>query len=272
MIASRMLGWPSTREKAKASMCPVKLCHTPCIVFIGMDGLDDSVLEAVSWALASELMRRHPVGTRFIRGHPAGGQSDVLWILDATGGSGDIRLNRSGRIHVLGRFDGGDNVDWEPTEWVEYLAEDQRVFIERIEAAAGLPVPSRARPATPTTLTYRLLAAIAVSAMHSGRSVEIQEGYIDTSGYGGGPNEALGAFPISDELLRVRDDDFWQQAGYRFWIVMRDEWPILAAEQTGGVVWLYGGEHQIDLVDLYRKSHRNIRSTAAKLLKQVDHL
>ena len=71
-----------------------------------MVGLDASGLEALSWQLASELMRRHPVGTRLIRAHPGGGQYDLLWILDSTGGRGDIRLNRAGTIQIHGRFNG----------------------------------------------------------------------------------------------------------------------------------------------------------------------
>lgn len=69
-----------------------------------MEWTDRSVLEAVSWRLASELVRRHPDTTRLIRGHPGGGQSDCLWILPTASEHGDIRLNRHGTIQVLERF------------------------------------------------------------------------------------------------------------------------------------------------------------------------
>ena len=36
-----------------------------------------SVLEAASWRLASELVRRHPDTVRLTGAHPGGGQSDV---------------------------------------------------------------------------------------------------------------------------------------------------------------------------------------------------
>ena len=235
-----------------------------------MDVFDESGLEALSWRLASELMRRHPVGVRLIRAHPGGGQYDVLWILDSAGGRGDIRLNRNGTIQVHGRFDGGDRTDWKPIEWDEYQAADPLVFVQRLEAAAGLPVPSRARPATPTTLTYRVLAALAAAVDGPDQRIVIEAGYIDTSGYGGGPNEVLAAFAIPDDLLRACDDDLYAQAGYRFWIVVRDGRPIIAIEQTTGVAWTHGRQDQIDLMNLYRGSHRNIRAVASQLLSRVE--
>lgn len=48
---------------------------------LGMEWNDRSVLEAASWRLASELVRRHPDTTRLIRAHPGGGQSDCLWLV-----------------------------------------------------------------------------------------------------------------------------------------------------------------------------------------------
>lgn len=49
---------------------------------------DRSILEAASWRLASELLRRHPQTLRLIRGHPAGGQADGLWIFPLSGPKG----------------------------------------------------------------------------------------------------------------------------------------------------------------------------------------
>jgi hypothetical protein len=91
-----------------------------------MEWVDRSVLEAASWRLASELLRRHPDTTRLIRAHPRGGQSDCLWVLPTAGKTGDLRLNRHGTIQVLERFDGRPAGEWRPTEWDEYLRADPR--------------------------------------------------------------------------------------------------------------------------------------------------
>ena len=124
------------------------------VQFAGWD--DGSLLEAASWRLASELIRRHPTTTRLIRGHPGGGLADCLWVLpDASGSSGDVRLNRNGTIQVLERFDGLPG-DWEPTEWDEYFKADPREFLVRLEAGAGLTAPRRLPEASATTLTLRV--------------------------------------------------------------------------------------------------------------------
>ena len=235
-----------------------------------MDSLTATELEAMSWRLASDVVRRHPDRARLIRGHPGGGQSDVLWILSADGGPGDIRLNRQGTIQVHGRFAGRGPVDWEPTEWEEYQAADPRRLVQRLESAAGLKVPSRARPATPASLTYRVLARLAASASRECWRIEIQEGFIDTSGYDGGPNRVLSAFPIPDELLSVRDDDLYGEPGYRFWIVIRDDEPVLAFEQTTALAWVVGRSNPFDLMGLYRGSTRRVGAVAARLLGGIE--
>src|SRR3954452_23260694 len=106
-----------------------------------MQWRDRSVLEAASWRLASELIRRHPEVLRLIRTHPGGGQSDCLWIMPVSGERGDVRLNREGTIQILERFDGRPAESWGPVEWDEYLRADPRSFLGEMEIAAGLPVP-----------------------------------------------------------------------------------------------------------------------------------
>lgn len=235
--------------------------------------LGPTVLEAASWRLASELLRRHPTTTRLIRAHPGGGQSDCLWILPTAGEQGDVRLNRSGTIQVLQRFDGRAEGDFRPTEWDEYLRSDPREFLHRLELGAGLPSPTQVPSATPTTLTYRILAAIASTAFMGVHPVEIQPGMIDTSGYGGGPNELLDAFrAIPDELKRPREDDFFGEPGYRFWIVLRDGAPILALEQREGLAWTSHHDAAFSLMSLYEESRRHLLVTALKLLRRVDHI
>lgn len=237
-----------------------------------MEWTDPSVLEAVSWRLASELVRRHPNATRLIRGHPGGGQSDCLWILPTAGATGDVRLNRNGTIQILERFD-GKTAAWPPTEWDEYLRADPRAFLDRLEMAAGLPKPHKVPTAAPVTLTYRILAAIASTAIKSVHPIDIQLGYLDTSGYGEGPNEALDAFSaIPHELREPRADDFHEEPGYRFWILLRDDVPILAFEQRQGLAWTQHHNVSWPLMALYDESRRHLLVTALKLLRRVDQI
>jgi hypothetical protein len=210
---------------------------------------------------------------RLIRAHPGGGQSDCLWLLPLSEGPGDVRLNREGTIQVLERFDGGETIEWQPTEWDDYLRADPRQFLDSLERAAGLSVPAHVPSSTARTLTCRVLAAIAATAVKGVHPIEIQSGIFDTSGYGGGPNDALLAFPmIPDELLRSRPDDFYDQAGYRFWIVLRDGAPVLAFEQDEGLAWTSHHEEAFSLMDIYEKAQHHLVATALTLLSSADQL
>jgi len=238
-----------------------------------MERTDRSVLEAVSWRLASELVRRHPSAIRLIRGDPKGGMSDLLWLSAKSGQGGDVRLNRMGAITVWERFDGRPADAWPETSWDEYLWADPYDFLERLEAAAGLPAPSKVPAATPTTLTYRVLAAIASTAVKSVEPVDIQMGFMDTTDYGNGPNKALAVFTsISEELLAPGPDDFWGEAGYRFWILVRAGDPVLAFEQEQGRVFTRHHQGPFDLMHLYEESRRHLLVTALKLFRRVDQV
>lgn len=230
------------------------------------------MVEAASWRLASELVRRHPTALRLIRGHPGGGQSDCLWLLPLLGEHGDVRLNRLGTIQVLDRFDGRPADQWRPTEWSEYLLTDPREFLDRLERAAGLPIPAQVPSTVPRTLTYRVLAAIAVTAFKSVHPIEIQQGYIDSSGYDGGPNRNLDGFPIDAERLRARPDDFYGEAGYRFWIVVRDQVPVLAIDQASASAWTAHDVGPISVMDLFTQSRRHVLATTLELLRRIDNI
>lgn len=231
------------------------------------------MLEAASWRLASELSRRHPSTTRLIRAHPGGGQSDCLWILPAGGGEGDIRLNRNGTIQVFERFDGRPS-SWEPTEWDAYFRADPRTFLAALEAGSGLPSPVTVPASTPRTLTLRILAAVAATGVKSIAPLEIAPGYIDTSGYGGGPNDAaFAAFDsIPSEMRRPKADDLHDVGEYRFWFVLRAGEAVLALEQSLGLAWTRHHDATWNLTELYVESRRHLLVTALKLLRRVDHV
>ena len=230
---------------------------------------DRSVLESASWRLASELMRRHPTDARLFRGHPGGGNYDVLWIMGLDGSNLDIRLNRVGTIQIHGCVDRTRTADWRPTEWSDYLSSDPRTFIERMERAAGWPAQEKVPQSTPVTLTYRILAAMASFGMKTVHPITIEEGFIDSSGEDGGPNPILDHFTLPAHLSNARHDDFYGQPGYRFWIPVRDEKPLCAIEQTSGLAFFVDGSEPIDLMERYRANKKEVVLVAAELLSRA---
>lgn len=236
-------------------------------------GGDRSVVEACSWRLASELHRRHPHTVRMFLTHPGGGMYDCLTFRAAGGAPGSIQLNREGTIQVHERFDGREPT-WPMMPWDTYYRADPRLFLYRLEAEAGLPAPSSVPVATPTTLTLRVLAAIAATGLKSVEPISIHSGFYDTSGYGGGPFEdGFAAFPAIPPMLReIMPDDEPAAPEQRFWFVQRAEELILAFEQHHGLAWTRHHQNTWDLMDLYKESRRHLLVTALKLLRRVDHI
>lgn len=232
-----------------------------------MDIDDRTVLEAASWRLGSELARRHPRRLRLIRTHPGGGLYDCLTLVDRDGGPGELALNRNGRIHVS-RFEPPHDSEVEPLEWVEYLVGDPLNLLGRIERLAGLDAPASAPPSNATTLTLRVLAAIAATAFKTVHPIDIQPGWIDSLGISS-PNAALERFTaIPEARRRVQPDDILGVAGYRFWTVVRDDEPILAFDQALGCAWTRHSEEQIDITGLYAAVGRDVASVAGELLRR----
>lgn len=220
---------------------------------------DRLVIEVASWRLAAELMRRHPGAARLLRGHPGGGQYDLLWLLlDALGR--EIRLNRAGTIQVSSSV----GSPWSPVAWDEFLATDLAEFVLRVERAVGWDSPARGRPVTPVTLTYRVIAELVAHLVGAGRRVVVEQGYVATSGYGGGPNPVLSSFGFPAELLARRADDLFGEPGYRFWIPMVDGAPVMAVEQGSATAFLVGGD-TVDVWSAYRAAGNRLGPVVASL-------
>jgi hypothetical protein len=212
-----------------------------------------TILEAASWRLASQLVRRHPDELNVWRLHPGGGQYDVLGIRSEQGLSVD--LNRRGRIHFHKRQDGGPVTEG-PVEWMEYLtAPDPRGFIKYVEAAAGLPETVGTPTTTSVSLVFRVISSLAAAAVLA-EPWDITMGRIDTSG-GMGPTDAnwwRDFAPIAGELAHPSPGDPLGEAGFRFWRCERSD-VVLTFEVANAIAWSAAG-HRIDLMDAYQRSGR----------------
>ncbi len=184
-------------------------------------------------------------------------------------------MNRNGTIQVHERFEGGLSSGWEPAEWDEYLRAAPGEFLDRLERASGLTrTATRAAVGAGDTHLSRACSRSASTAVKSVHGIEIQPGYIDTSGYGGGPNEILETFrAIPDDLRRTQDGDLFGEPGYRFWIVMRNDVPILAFEQDKGLAWTQHHPDATDLLGLRAIAPAyNLPIVTLELLRRADKL
>jgi hypothetical protein len=105
------------------------------------------------------------------------------------------------------------------------------------------------------------------------RPLEVQSGFIDTSGYGGGPNGALELFDaIPEKLLQRRQTDLNSEPICRFWILTRAGVPILVIEEETATGWVQHRKTAIDLKKVFTRHHRNPQLVAFELLRRVDTL
>lgn len=198
-----------------------------------------ALVEAASWALACHLTRRHP-GLSIIRYRPGGGQYDCLGIRSVAGLN--IDLNRVGRIHVHAGH-AGVAVDWEPVEWVDYLAGDPREFSTRLERVVGLPKTRTLPPTTPRVLTYRLLAAFARLNAFA-RPVDITMSAIDSTGMDSGPADWLTDYPSVARRTSTSPFGFWHAQSRETELVIETESATLHRRDgsTRSLTTLYNDE------------------------------
>ena len=218
------------------------------------------IIEAASWRLAAELVRRYPARFTVIEMHPGGGQYDCLTLLDQEEASGleRIDLNRAGSAFVCQRGHQGWAWVWRDC-WPEMVATgDPRDLLDRLCARAGLMPVTRIPRATPAVVAYRVISAFLAHAMFGRVGWECRNGYLDSSGMSGGRRDELFEhFPMARQRLAVRQaDDVLGIAAYRFWFLMRKDQPLLAIEAKNGIAWDTSG-HETDLFAKYR-IHRRI--------------
>jgi len=238
--------------------------------------LDRHAIEAASWRLASELIRRHPDELYAIEMHPMSGQYDCLTVRRRRGGPiGDdeslFNLNRNPYGHVTPRSwfkDEGERFNWLDVALSPDLRREIVVPLEREE---GLEVPSETPPTTNTSIGIRVIAEALAMKLHS-RPLVALNGVLDSSGMGGSGVrwELVSSFDgLAAELGGPANDDLRDHPAYRYWFVVRDHEhsmkPVLAIDTWRGYVWREG-LRKARLMRLYDECNRDIHLLVARLL------
>lgn len=227
---------------------------------------DRQLLELISWQFVAELLRRHPHSFELIEAHPSGGHSDCLGL--CTNRDGLIAaFNRPGSMAVFGisaNSDPGTMSDlW--TQLVRYDA-DQSVIMQKAERLLGLASPSALPKSTRKVLTFRVMARFLRLAAFSLDVREWRNGFLDTSGFGGGPRSTwFDQFPQLRERLLVKEEhDVMNLPEYRFWFLSDALWgdtetPLVCVETTGYIHYRDGTSK--DLMAIYKANARDLNTT-----------
>lgn len=223
----------------------------------GQDMPSRPILEAVSWRLATELVRRFPDRLLVIETHPGGGQYDCISLIDQDQLSNlrSIDLNRIGSVWVHRR----DDSDWVWRGcWTELLlVDDSRLPLDRLCWQAGLAAVLRLPNATRSVVSYRVISAFLTHQMLGRQRWECRNGFLDGSGMSGGQrDEWFDRIPAAGERMLVSEpSDPFGQPAYRFWFLLKDGEPRLAIEPSRGFAYDTRG-HTTNLFARYEKARR----------------
>ena len=216
--------------------------------------------EVLSWRFVNEFWRRFPNKFTLIEAHPCSGQYDCLVLLTkGTSPQFAIDVNRGGgSVHVhKNAFGLGDDLillsDWKG----RMLAPKPEMFLDEVGQEARLVPPKKLPVSTPETIVYRFIADYLTHSVGRLERWECRNGYVDTSGYGGGGkrDHLFNKFPglRKEESLRhtkLRLEEY----AYNFWFLLKNDDPIICLDTTG-MAYRTDGRYY-DLRQLYKDERR----------------
>jgi len=203
--------------------------------------------EIASWRVASELLRRYPEHLALDETHPGGGQYDCL-TLTRRGGREPreviFDLNRNGSAHVRPHRPEGPALTW--TGFWEDLASarDPKEPLDRLAAAADLPLGHKPPVSNPEVLSYRVIVALLTQAAFGRINFECRQGATFPP-----RRDWPGHFPGTPE---AQPSDCWY--------LLRDGEPRLRFTTQGVATDRHGRHH--DVPDLYAEHGRLFATTA----------
>lgn len=212
--------------------------------------------EVLSWRLVTELWRRRPNTFLLLETHPGGGTYDCLTLLDRRSASSarSLYINREGSVTATAKS--GKSRFW--PDWVErMLIASPDGLLKEVSTALGLPTSGRLPPSIPATLVFRFVSDFLTHSLGHRVQWECRNGFLDTSGYGGGRREEwfsqfskIGTRPRPQKMA---SDSSWADA-YYYWFLVCDGEPKLCLS-TDGNAFKRSGE-VFDLALLYQAKRR----------------
>ena len=222
----------------------------------------NELIEVLSWKIVSEFMRCFPGKFKIIETHPGGGQYDCLSIVD---GKDTVlaHFNRKGQLTIFHKCDPSTFMAIDrstpPVDiWKSFLTVDRSIkeHLSHLLSLLNLTLPKPRPPSTPEILVYRFIAGVLKYTMYCGTRWGCRNGFVDTSGYGGGiAKDYFTHFTKAKERLHIRKpNDLSGIPAYRYWFILKQENPVACLE-TNGTLWTVD-DKSFRLQDIYKHDHR----------------
>jgi hypothetical protein len=207
--------------------------------------------ERWTWRLVAGITRRI-TPTYLTEEHPGGGHYDEIVVYLPTGDGRpaepaalpQIRMNRNGRVHVQ---HGAHRAAWEMWDDLDNGANEATQVQAMLTAALAAP-PGRSATVLPVGRAYSVMARLVQRGLKADRRQwEWRNGFHDSSAMdAGGPRrELFQALPLAEWDCLPHHGDLLDVPQYRFWFLLHDGAPVLAAQPLAGL--LYTADDRIDV-------------------------
>jgi hypothetical protein len=221
----------------------------------------DRFIEAQTWWIASELIRRHPQLRLAETTHDEVGTSlvayDPEWVIET-----QVIFNRVAGIHMPG------SPDFE-IRWSEvFAAPSAHTVLLRIEAGLGMHLEGLPPATTEVTIVYRVIARVLASLVDDRHSWMIRDERPDDPSVLEDINWAgdTSSFASLEDLIARWFEDsaagrLDNQGLTHLWVLLRDLEPVAAFDLYGVVHTQYGRE---SLLEYYKQADGNLTMTIAE--------
>lgn len=228
------------------------------------------LVNAQSWWIASELVRRHP-HLLIHEMHPGGGMYDVLCVLPpiAAGFGEDVlvMLNREGTLQVHYPPSARSGVSTRVVAgWPEVLwASNPHVHVKAIEEATGWGHPIKAPASGPRTIAYRFISALLNITVNDRHRWDARNEFIDTSGHVPTPfaGGIADASQILEDLRSSPELGLPGEPESHIWALLRGGSPVAFVSTEGR---FYRGAERIELLPAYRDTGRSMTQLVTRLI------
>lgn len=208
----------------------------------------DQLREVLSWRIACELHRRLPARTVIRERHPGGGLYDCLSVqaIDESMSVRNVSINRAGSLFVE---PGGQS--W--PDWCTRHLNEPESFVEEVGRSARFPTVSPLPSSTARTVVYRFIAELLAIGFSGPDLLQVRNGVLDTSGYGGSVREEwFEAMGLDNARLPMATSTEERPSDY--WFVLRGDDVVAGLCESGT---LYRNDCEpLDLWAMYQAERR----------------
>ena len=230
---------------------------------------------AIAWQVISEIAKRHrqPEDLRVVEMHPGGGQYNLLRLLRGNNPNGLIYDSANQILAdfnlATGQLSNPFTESTQPFSWLErwLVCDDIDDLMAAMQPVVGMEGIKHRPDDSRAVFGFTLIASIMTSQMTSECYLRVKNGFVDTSGDGGGISSILSRFPALFASHSRDHDELKYDAAAKCWMILQGvNGAIVGCIRTdGSISSSLTPERAHDLFQLYLETKSMSAATCAAL-------